>query len=112
MNSDDVRKASELRAESVRVANELNELHLEMVRELCAAANRYHVSNLVASIQAEVADRCGVGKPRVADVATEGIQLFFRVVVAWPPRQGETPDAYMTRIYAFIGNLYRAGHTP
>lgn len=112
MNSDDVRKASELRAESMRVANELNGLHLEMVRELCAAANRYHVSDLVASVQAEVADRSGVGTPSVANVAAESLSLFFRVVVAWPPRHGEAFDAYNKRLNTFIASLYRGGHAP
>lgn len=111
MDGADVQKLIALRTEQERIAKELDALHLDVVRELCACANRHHVGNLVASIKYEHECR-NADVPSVADIATEGVALLFKAVAAWPPRQGESFGAYIDRLHQFVGALYRAGHKP
>lgn len=90
-----------------KAASEMEEHHQAMVRELSDAAGRWYFETRVASARAQF-----VQNPPTAVVATEAFDLFAKITVVFPPRNGERIEQYVERIHNWIEEQFRGGNRP
>lgn len=106
-----IEQAQETQARRDNAAKELEAIHLEMIGEFDCAENQFATQQWVKSI-ARTFIICGAPQPRIATMVLDGVWLYFKLVVSFPPKKDESNREYVKRIGAWLANESRKGTCP